>query len=141
MFGQKTMNKGSGIILSLLLCGCITIDTTLPPQKEADLIQVIGIPGRPNPPITEITNRPTIEALTEFINALPNRWSVPWYGPPVGQYYFEFYSNATFLGNFYIGANFFGRDQGNFFSQDATQEQIDDLGIIIGVDLWEEFEK
>jgi hypothetical protein len=93
-------------------------------------------------PVGDITNTDRVEKFVSFVNSLPQDWSVPWYGPPVGRVYFDFYRGETNVGNLYVGPNFFGRDvyyrEGSvkFYSQSASKTQIQDLGRIIGFDLW-----
>ena len=103
---------------------------TLPPIGEADRIEVRrhGMTG-PSHQITEIS---TIEDLRGFINSYPAGWSVPLSGPPIGQVYFDFFYRDTFIGNFYVGPRFFGRDHGNFFSRSATDDEIAKLNSIVG---------
>ena len=122
------MHRTVIIMLVLFLGGCATTTkTSLPPQEQADLVKINHK--------TEISDGITIKRFTDFINTLPNRWTVPWSGPPVGQYYFEFYRSRKFIGSFGIAPNFFCRDYGNFFSQPASQEQIETVGRIVGIDL------
>jgi hypothetical protein len=93
-------------------------------------------------PVGDITNLDRVEKLVAFVNSLPQDWSVPWYGPPGGQIYFDFYKGKTNVGNFYVGPTFFGRDiyfRGGsigFYSQDATEVQIKEVGNIVGFDVW-----
>ena len=106
------------------------IDQILPPIGEADRIEVRRQGNlEPSLQITEIS---TIEELRSFINSYPAGWGVPFTGPPVGQLYFDFYSQDTFIGNFYVGPQFFGRDHGNFFSRSATDDEIAKLNSIVG---------
>ena len=93
-------------------------------------------------PIGDITNKDKIEKFVSFVNSLPPDWSVPWYGPPVGRVYFDFYKGGTNVGNLYVGENFFGRDvyyrEGSvrFYSESASEIQIRELGKIVGFDVW-----
>ena len=93
-------------------------------------------------PVGDITNTDQIEKFVSFVNSLPQDWSTPWYGPPVGRVYFDFYKGETNVGNLYVGPNFFGRDvfyrEGSikFYSQLASEPQIKGLGKILGFDLW-----
>jgi len=118
-----------------LVAGC-THNEKLPPQQPADLVKISTLAGFPELPLKEIREKEQIEKLVSFVNALPNRWNVPWYGPPVGQVNFEFYADKKFVGNFYVGTFFFGRDRGNFWSQNANKAQIEELSKIVGLDIW-----
>lgn len=131
--GEHKMKILIPIMLSFLLCGCVTnTNVELPILAQADLVKISYNPNRSM--ITEIKDTVTIEKLTTFINTLPNRWSIPWYGPLVGQYNFDFYRNGTFIGNFGVGSSFFCRTHADFFSQPASQEQIEAVGRIVGIE-------
>ena len=78
-----------------------------------------------------------IAPVVGFINARLAGWSVPYYGPPVVQVYLFLYKNGEFIGDFYVGPWFFGRDYGDFFSQRATKEEIARLEHMLGVPLAE----
>jgi hypothetical protein len=106
----------------------------LKPQGPADLITLRST-SRTILPVTEISDAAQITAVTAFINDLPGRWGVPWYGPPVGQVYLTFHRAGKPAGNFYLGPWFFGRDGGNFWSQRARREQVARLGDLLGFDL------
>jgi len=122
------------VLFCLLLAGCTTYEK-LPAQRQADLVTITTLPGFPELPRKEIRGADQIAALVSFVNSLPNRWNVPWAGPPVGQVNFEFYSHGKFVGNFYVGPNFFGRDAGNFWSQSTDRTKIVELGKIVELDL------
>ena len=134
------------VMVAVLLCGCaahkaVIKDAALPPIASADLITVqnplVGPIG-----ITDITNKEQISKFAAFVSALPNQWTVPWYGSPIGQVYFTFYKGGARIGNFYVGPNFFGRNTEykdglfDFFSQPATKAQIQEVGQIAGFDVW-----
>ncbi len=106
------------------------IDQILPPIVEADRIDVRRHGNLESS--LQITEPSTIDELRKFVNSYPAGWSVPFTGPPVGQLYFDFYSQDVFVGNFYIGPQFFGRDHGNFFSRSATEDEIAKLNSIVG---------
>jgi hypothetical protein len=118
----------------LMLCALPTLARDLKPQGPADLIKLKG-PSGVILPVTEISDAKKITALTGFINDLPGKWDVPWYGPPVGQVYLTFYREGNPAGNFYVGPWFFGRDGGGFWSQRARKEQVARLGTLLGFDL------
>jgi hypothetical protein len=115
--------------------------TVLRPLGSADLVKVHDSMDTPVS-VGAITNADRIEKLTAFINSLPQNWNIPWYGPPGGQIYFDFYRGETNVGNFYVGPNFFGRDiyyrngDINFYSQSATEAQIRQVTEIVGFDVW-----
>jgi hypothetical protein len=123
--------------LALLVClsvaGCATYKT-LPAQGPADFVEITTLGGRPKLAKKEIREKERIEALVAFVNALPNKWGVPWYGPPVGAVSFTFYSDGKFCGHFHVGPVFFGRE--NFSSQATSQKKIEELGGIVDIDLW-----
>jgi|CZKI01.1.fsa_nt_gi hypothetical protein len=126
---------GFALVLPLLLAGCGT-HQKLPAQQPADRVRITTLAGFPNLPLREIREKERVAALVAFVNSLPNKWSIPWYGPPVGRVYFEFVSARRTAGNFYVGPEFFGRDTDRHYSQDASREKIVELGKIAGVDLW-----
>jgi hypothetical protein len=119
-----------------LFSGCAMLfGEKLPPLPAGDQIKIEGENGRVLP-VLEIKDPAKQTALVAFVNALPSKWSVPWYGPPVGQIYFKFFRDGKFVGNFYVGPNFFGRDGSNFWSQSASKRQMDQLSEIVGFDVW-----
>ncbi|HKI71425.1 MAG TPA: hypothetical protein VKA81_03545, partial [Verrucomicrobiae bacterium] len=90
----------------IFLMGCISTahkDETLNPQAPADLVKIDKNHGS-ELPIAEIEVADRIEKLVSFVNSLPQKWSVPWYGPPVGKVYFNFYKDGRAVGNFYVGS-------------------------------------
>jgi hypothetical protein len=113
----------------------------LSPLASSDFVKVHDSTDKPLS-VGDITNADRIQKLISFVNSLPQDWSVPWYGPPGGQIYFDFYRGETNVGNFYVGPNFFGRDiyhrNGDirFYSQSATEAQIRQVGEIVGFDVW-----
>jgi hypothetical protein len=118
------------IIFLIALFGCAD-KKTLPPQELVDIIRVEQ--NHPENELVVITDKEKIQAVVDFINKKKSGWSVPWYGSPVGQVYLELYKNEKFVGNFYVGPNFFGRDLGNFWSQPASKNEIAELGSILGI--------
>lgn len=134
------------VMMAALLSGCaerrdVIKDATLPSIANVDEIKVRDRLSEPIG-IKDITDKQQISRLTAFVSALPGRWTVPWYGSPVGQVYFYFYKDGTCVGNFYVGCSFFGRNANyrdglyDFFSQPATKTQIHELGQIAGFDVW-----
>jgi len=123
-------------VLGLLLAGCWPPGAKLPALKSADLVTITTMAGYPHLARRDIREKERVEALVAFVNALPARWDVPWYGPPVGRVYFEFFSAKRSSGNFYVGPGFFGRDTDRHYSQDASRARIEELGRIVGIDLW-----
>jgi hypothetical protein len=127
-------------LATALVTGCIsqaTKNVALGQQALPDLAKVQTNLGDP---VTEIKDKATLSDLVDFINSLPPKWEVPWYGPPVGRVYFHFYKQNAPVGNFYVGQDFFGRDvrYGNgfkFLSQSATPAQIDQLARLTSLDL------
>ncbi len=106
---------------------------TLPPVARFDNVRIeSGIQDQMFPSLTDSTR---IQELAGFIDARLDGWEVPWAGPPVGTVYLKLYLGDDFVGNFYVGPGFFGRDVGNFFSQSATTGEIAELGRIIDVPL------
>jgi len=122
-------------MLCLLLAGCGAREK-LPAQQPADFVRITTLAGFPELPRREIREKERVAALVAFVNSLPSKWSIPWYGPPVGRVYFEFVSARRTAGNFYVGPDFFGRDTDRHYSQDASREKIQELGKIAGVDIW-----
>src|SRR4051812_38872992 len=92
----------------------------LPPVETPDLICVERT--HPKQLLAELKEPQQIAPVVAFINARLVGWSVPWYGPPIGQVYLLLYKNGTFIGNFYVGPWFVGRDYGDILSQRATKE-------------------
>src|SRR5690348_13493180 len=101
------------ICAAALLLGCSSCvsdkTATLKPVAGADVVKVRDRFDSPLA-VADIVDKERVEKIVSFVNSLPQNWSVPWYGPPVGQVYFDFYQSGTNVGNFYVGPNFFGRD-------------------------------
>ncbi len=131
------MRKSSFIpIFCLLLSGCGTHES-LPAQEPADVVRVTTLAGLPGLPLKDIREKERAAALVSFVNSLPSRWSVPWYGPQIGWVYFEFYGKrGASAGTFCVGPGFFGRVAGKSYSEGASRGEIEELGKIIGMDLW-----
>ncbi len=130
------MRKACFALLScLLVTGCGKHET-LPEQGAADVVTVSTLAGAPKLPLTMIRDKDRISALVAFVNSLPNRWSIPWYGPSVGQVYFEFISKGKSVGIFCVGQDFFGRNVDKAYSQSASRGQIEELGKLVDVDVW-----
>ncbi len=119
-------------LLFMFLAGCAD-NQSLPPQDLVDVIRVEQ--NHPKQDLVVLRDKEKVKAVIDFINTKQDGWSVPWYGPPVGQIYLTLYKNDKFVGNFYVGPYFFGRDLGNFWSQSASENEIENLGSILGVDL------
>ena len=128
------MNRAFLILLTVLISSCAGKET-LPPQKMVGEIRIEQT--YPKIEIAIITDKSQVQAVIEFINSKREGWSVPWYGPPVGQIYLQLYEEEKFVGNFYVGPYFFGRDYGNFWSQSASKSEIEALGRILGINLLE----
>lgn len=122
-------------ILALLVASCADADTTLPPVLAPDLILVER--NHPNQVLAELKDPSSVQAVVSFINARLTGWSVPWYGPPVGQVYLNLVKDGKVTANFYVGPWFFGRDQGNFLSRRATEKEVARLEELLDVPLLE----
>lgn len=123
------------IIAALLLSSCGQ-PTVLKPEAIPDVIQVEqNYPGKKL--LVVLKDRAKIEKVIAFVNARPNNWSVPLAGPPVGKVYLLFLKDNKIHGNFYVGSSFFGRDQDNFWSQPATNDEIAQLGQLLDLPLLE----
>ena len=124
------------VVITIPACGDSSLgsdrvmDRILPPIGEADRITVRHQGNLE--PFLEITDPSTIAELRQFVNSYHAGWGIPFTGPPVGQLYFDFYSQDEFLGNFYVGPSFFGRDHDIFFSISATDEDISQISSIVG---------
>jgi hypothetical protein len=107
----------------------------LPPVEAPDLIRVERT--HPKQLLAELKEPQQIAPIVTFINARLAGWSVPYYGPPVGQVYLFLYKSGECIGDFYVGPSFFGRDYGEFLSQRAAEEEIAHLGQLLGMPLVE----
>ena len=121
--------------LASRLLAALTWTRELPPIETPDRIRVERT--HPKQLLAELKELQQIAPVVGFINARLAGWSVPYYGPPVGQVYLFLYKNGEFIGDFYVGPWFFGRDYGDFFSQRATKEEIARLEHMLGVPLAE----
>jgi len=125
----------AAILACALLGGCLP-HTQLPAQPAADRVYITTMAGRPPLRRHDLRDQAQIAALVAFINGLPSHWDVPWYGPSVGRVYFTFFSGRKSVGNFYVGPDFFGRDTDRHYSEGASRSRIEELGRIVGIDLW-----
>jgi len=92
----------------------------------------------PKQVLVELNDPQKVQPVVSFINSRLDGWGVPWSGPPVGQVYVNLLKrDGTPIGNFYIGPWFFGRDQGNFWSRRATEEEVAQLEQLLSVPLME----
>ncbi len=121
------------------LAGCTQLDLyhdePLPALENIDYVTIKTRTGH-SVAVKEIADPDQVERLILYVNSLPNKWGVPWENPPVGQVFFNFYRKGSYLSNFFVGPNFFGRTTNNSFSQPATEAQIRAVGEIAGFDLW-----
>ena len=120
------------IIVFSLMTGCASIQT-LPEQGHADEIRVVD--RHMKEVLGAIHDQAKIDKVIAFINSKRDGWDVPLSGPPVGQVYINFYKTQKYIGNFYIGPYFFGRDHGNFWSKPASKEEIKQFGDLLGIEL------
>lgn len=133
---RRTLKKGLTLLAGCLFFSSCGTGEKLPLQAPADLIKIVTMAGAPRLAMREIREKEKIAALVSYVNALPNRWSIPWYGTPIGRVYFQFISSGKSIGNFFVGPNFVGREAGKAYSQGAERGTIDEVGKIVGVDLW-----
>ncbi len=130
------MRKGCLVLSGCLLLSACGSGEKLPLQAPADLVKITTLAGTPGLQLKEIRDKEKVAALIAYVNSLPDRWSVPWYGASVGRVYFEFISGGKSIGNFFIGPNFIGRESGKTYSQGAEKSRIQEVGKIVGIDLW-----
>jgi len=126
------MKRVLAVFIMFVVAGCVSKES-LPPQEIVDEIRIEQT--YPNTELLILSSKEKVEGVIAFINTKKNGWSVPWYGAAVGQIYLNLYKSEKFVGNFYVGADFFGRDYGNFWSQSASEEEIKKLGMLLGLDL------
>jgi hypothetical protein len=128
----------AGLVLSAAAASAKPVWLAILPAAERIVVRSTGGPA---PPVGVIEDSVQVARLEAFVDSLPPKWKTPWFGPPVGRVYFDFYRNGKLVGNFYVGPNFFGRDMfapedAEFLSQEASQAQVDQLSRIAGFDLW-----
>jgi hypothetical protein len=139
--GSRSFRRGRKAAkgcIALVLCvaaGCAKHEK-LPAQDGADVVTISTLAGAPALPVRVIRDKAQVTALVSFVNSLPDKWSIPWYGASVGQVYFEFISGGKSVGTFCVGQEFFGRVAGKAYSQGASRGRIEDLGKVVGLDLW-----
>jgi hypothetical protein len=119
---------------ALLLAAC-TSTRVLPPVQAPDLIRVER--SHSKQVLAELKDPVQIDPVVGFINARLGDWTVPWYGPPIGQVYLVMFKDGKATANFYIGPWFFGRDYGEFLSQNASEREVAELGALLGIPLVE----
>lgn len=62
--------------------------------------------------------------IVDFINAFPDGWDVPWYGPPVAAVHLSLWKGDKYVANFGISTTFITRDYGNFWSQTVSEQLL-----------------
>jgi len=129
------MSRASLVFALLLVSSFAEAATSLPPVSTPDVIRVER--NHPKQVLVEVKDPDRVQAVVGFINSRLAGWSVPWYGPPVGQVYLNLIKDGKVVANFYVGPWFFGRDQGNFWSQRATEREVTELGKLLDVPLAE----
>src|ERR1700685_2056958 len=130
------MRKGCLALAGCLLLSACGSGEKLPRQAPADLVKITTLAGIPKLQLKEIRDKEKVAGLIAYVNSLPDRWGIPWYGAPVGRVYFEFISGGKSIGNFFVGPNFIGRESGKTYSQGAEKSRIQEVGKIVGIDLW-----
>ena len=126
---------GRLLALIALMSPYVVDAATLPPVEAPDFIQVER--NYPKQVLAELRDPDKVRAVIAFINSKRTGWDVPWYGPPVGQVYLKLIKSDKLVDNFYVGPWFFGRDRGNFWSQKASEQEVQQLGELINVPLLE----
>lgn len=110
----------------------------MPAVPHVDSIRVERSYPKPKLVLVEVKDPKQIEKIAAFINARLHGWSTPWSGAPIGKVYLDFYADEKFVGNFYVGPGFFGRDLGTrFFSKRAEEKDVAELGRLLGLPLVE----
>ncbi len=126
------MRKIFAVIFILLLPGCAG-KQTLSILEMVDEIQIEQV--YPKQELLILNDKEKIKDIIAFLNSEKHGWSGPWYSAPVGQVYLNLYKGKKYIGNFYVGLNFFGRDNGALLSHAVSDEVISQLGALLGLDL------
>jgi hypothetical protein len=84
--------------------------------------------------LTTITKPSQIAEIARFVEAHEAGWSVPFGGTPVGSVSMEFYSGATYLGDFAVGKTFVeAQGCGYFFSRKLSTADRGEISRLIGI--------
>ncbi len=120
------------MIIILLLAGCAG-KQSLTVLEMVDEIRIEQI--HPKQELLILNDIEKIKTVIAFISSKERGWSGPWYGTPIGQVYLNLYKGKKVVGNFYVGPGFFGRNNGDDMSQSVSDEDISQLGALLGLDL------
>ena len=115
-------------LICFSLVGCVSTKQTLPPQEPADRIEISGIDLAD---VVEIDDPETVEAVVQFINDHPSKWTVPWYGPPVASVRINLWKDDEFVGNLGVSDHFITRNYGNFWSQRLPRAEIEEFALSV----------
>jgi hypothetical protein len=135
------------LVIGALLLGCVSCASfkhvSMPPIVSADMIEVLNNQDQPMPVgnMGDITSKEQIGKMMDFVNSLPSHWRARQngYGPPIVT--FAFYENGKFVGILYVSHKFFGRvvlygnGHDRFYTETATDDQIQELNAIAGFDV------
>lgn len=123
------------VTLSLLAVGCSTLEVLPPQQDDVNRIVVKVKQTDIEDNTIELVEPGQISETVAFINARTEGWRAPFSDQLEGVYELAFYRESRFVGNFYVGDDFFGRDYGTPWLRDATQQEIQAFITILNLDI------
>lgn len=123
------------ILISVMVIACAGKEQLPPQQKDVNLIKVMltGEGNSQNEPML-ISTPAQIEQIISFINSHSKGWKQPFSDTIEGDVYLTLYRDERFVGNFYVGDDFFGRDYGSPWVQDASQLEVTKFLAIVGIE-------
>lgn len=124
------------MLISLMISACASKEQLPPQQKNVNLIKVMltdEAAGQTEPML--ISTPDEIEQIISFINSRSKGWKQPFSDKIEGDVYLTFFRDERFVGNFYVGDDYFGRDYGSPWVQDASQLDVIKFLKIVGVEI------
>lgn len=122
--------------VSLVLVACAATKQ-LPPQQSGVTKIVITMSAEDSEAQQKteqtIEDADKIDEIISYVNTRIEGWEEPFMDSLDGQVSLSFYRNNRFVGNFYVGEDFFGRDYGQSWRQDATDEEINAFFELVGI--------
>jgi hypothetical protein len=124
------------VTIVMCLVSCASKEQLPPQQKDVTTISVeVKATDEHEGSERIISDEEKIAEIISFINARSEGWKEPFSDSLEGDVYLAFYRDARFVGNYYVGNDFFGRDYGSPWVQDATQLEVSKFLTIVGADL------
>lgn len=117
---MKTLFLG---ILTLVITACASLETLPPQQTDVTQIKVFSQASQ-SQPVEVIADPDKINQIIAFINDRSAGWKTPFSDKIDGEFTLYFYRDERFVGNFYVGDDYFGRDYGTPWLRNAEPKEL-----------------